>query len=143
MAVQRKREVPRIIAVAGGKGGVGKSTIAVNLALALGRLGHRVTLVDADLGAANLHTMLGLLNPAAGLADFLDHRVETLEALKIRVLLPTRGDRVRWNRVGAARVHRMRRPDSGRWARWPEHGAASPRTAPPSGRSRSASSPRR
>ncbi|MEO7736473.1 MAG: P-loop NTPase [Kofleriaceae bacterium] len=87
--MQRKREVPRIIAVAGGKGGVGKSTIAVNLALALGRLGHRVTLVDADLGAANLHTMLGLLNPAAGLADFLDHRVDTLEELKIRVLLPT------------------------------------------------------
>ena len=89
MAVPRKRAVPRIIAVAGGKGGVGKSTIAVNLALALGRLGHRVTLVDADLGAANLHTMLGLLNPPAGLADFLDHKVETLDALKIRVLLPT------------------------------------------------------
>jgi len=89
VAVPRKREVPRIIAVAGGKGGVGKSTIAVNLALALGRLGHRVTLVDADLGAANLHTMLGLLNPSAGLADFLDHKVDTLDALKVRVLLPT------------------------------------------------------
>ena len=89
MAVQRKRAAPRIIAVAGGKGGVGKSTVAVNLALAIARLGHRVTLVDADLGAANLHTMLGLLNPPTGLSDFLDHRVDTLDALKTRVILPT------------------------------------------------------
>jgi len=84
-----KPAVPRIIAVAGGKGGVGKSTIAANLALALGRLGHRVTLVDADLGAANLHTMFGVVNPSAGLADFLDHKVETLDAIKLRVVIPT------------------------------------------------------
>src|SRR5690349_18189345 len=89
MAVRRKPGVPRIIAVAGGKGGVDKSTIAVNLALALGRLGHRVTLVDADLGAANLHTMLGVVNPTGGLADFLDHRVDTLDALKTPVAIPT------------------------------------------------------
>ncbi len=88
MAVQR-RQAPRSIAVAGGKGGVGKSTIAANLGLALARLGHRVTLVDADLGAANLHTMLGVTNPSSGLADFLDHRVETLDALKMRVGVPT------------------------------------------------------
>jgi len=85
----RKRAVPRIVAVAGGKGGVGKSTVAVNLAFALARLGQRVTLVDADLGAANLHTMLGVVNPSAGLADFLDHRVDTLDALKLRVIVPT------------------------------------------------------
>src|ERR1041385_8812609 len=89
MAARRKPAVPRIIAVAGGKGGVGKSTIAVNLALALGRLGHRVTLVDADLGAANLHTMLGVLNPTTGIGDFLDHRVDTLDALKTPVAVPT------------------------------------------------------
>lgn len=87
--MQPKRTTARTIAVAGGKGGVGKSTIAANLALALGRLGHRVTLVDADLGAANLHTMLGVVNPTAGLADFLDHRVDTLDALKTPVAIPT------------------------------------------------------
>jgi flagellar biosynthesis protein FlhG len=89
MAVRRKPAVPRIVAVGGGKGGVGKSTVALNLAVALARLGHRVTLVDADLGAANLHTMLGVVNPTTGLADFLDHRVETLDALKAPVMVPT------------------------------------------------------
>jgi flagellar biosynthesis protein FlhG len=107
VAVQRKQVIPRIIAVAGGKGGVGKSTIAVNLALALGRLGHRVTLVDADLGAANLHTMLGLLNPPAGLTDFLDHRVETLDALKIRVILPTLHLVPGTSRPGAANLEKL------------------------------------
>src|SRR5258707_1051271 len=71
----RRKSVPRIVATAGGKGGVGKSTIAANLALAIGRLGHRVTLVDADLGAANLHTMLGVTRPQFGLADFFDQRI--------------------------------------------------------------------
>jgi len=89
MAAPLRPTVPRIIAVAGGKGGVGKSTIAINLAAALARLGHRVTLVDADLGAANLHTMLGVVNPTSGIGDFLDHRVDTLDVLKTPVLLPT------------------------------------------------------
>ncbi|MEO8698596.1 MAG: P-loop NTPase [Kofleriaceae bacterium] len=74
-----------MIAVAGGKGGVGKSTIAANLGLALGRLGQRVVIVDADLGAANLHTMFGALNPKATLADFLDHRIEQLDGTVIQV----------------------------------------------------------
>src|ERR1043165_6429481 len=106
MAARRKPGVPRIIAVAGGKGGVGKSTIAANLALALGRLGHRVTLVDADLGAANLHTMFGLLNPTNGLAAFLDHSVETLNALKTRVCLPTLTLIPGTSRPGAANLNK-------------------------------------
>jgi flagellar biosynthesis protein FlhG len=89
MGVLRRHPIPRLIAVAGGKGGVGKSMIAANLALALGRLGHRATLVDADLGAPNLHTMLGVVNPEVCLADFLDNRVESLDALKVRVIVPT------------------------------------------------------
>jgi flagellar biosynthesis protein FlhG len=102
--VRRKPAVPRIVAVGGGKGGVGKSTVAVNLALALARLGHRITLVDADLGAANLHTMLGVVNPTTGLGDFLDHRVDTLDALKAPVVIPTLSLVSGTSRPGAANL---------------------------------------
>ena len=50
----------RAIAVASGKGGVGKTNVVANLALALQRRGQRVIVVDADLGLANLDTLLGL-----------------------------------------------------------------------------------
>jgi len=51
---------PRAIAVASGKGGVGKTSLAVNLALCLAKMGVRVTLFDADLGLANAEVMMGL-----------------------------------------------------------------------------------
>jgi flagellar biosynthesis protein FlhG len=50
----------KVIAVTGGKGGVGKSNIAVNLAIALSENQHQVMLLDADLGLANIDIMLGL-----------------------------------------------------------------------------------
>ncbi|HYR96231.1 MAG TPA: MinD/ParA family protein [Candidatus Binatus sp.] len=50
----------RVIAVASGKGGVGKTNVAANLAVALGRQGRRVCVLDADLGLANLDVVLGL-----------------------------------------------------------------------------------
>jgi flagellar biosynthesis protein FlhG len=109
----RKKSVPRIIAIAGGKGGVGKSTIAANLALAIGRLGHRVTLVDADLGAANLHTMLGVTRPALGLADFFDQKV-SLEETCISVSVPTVSLIAGTSRPGAANLSAV---DKGRLLR--------------------------
>lgn len=52
--------VQRIIAVGAGKGGVGKSTIAVNLAVALARAGHAVGLMDGDIYGPSVPTLLGL-----------------------------------------------------------------------------------
>lgn len=51
----------RIITVASGKGGVGKSNISTNLALAYARLGKKVILMDADLGLANINVLLGII----------------------------------------------------------------------------------
>lgn len=50
----------QVIAVSGGKGGVGKSNISVNLSIALAELRRRVVLLDADLGLANIDVLLGL-----------------------------------------------------------------------------------
>lgn len=63
----------RTIAITGGKGGVGKSTLAVNLAVALGGLGQRTLLLDADLGLANVDVLLGL-QPQATLAELIAGR---------------------------------------------------------------------
>jgi len=61
----------RVIAVTSGKGGVGKSTVSINLATALAAAGSRVTLLDADLGLANIDVLLGL-SATRTLANVLD-----------------------------------------------------------------------
>lgn len=50
----------KVIAVSGGKGGVGKTNVSLNTAIALGQMGKRVLVLDADLGLANVDVMLGL-----------------------------------------------------------------------------------
>ena len=57
------RNVRNVIAVGGGRGGVGKSVLAVNLGVYLAQLGRTVTLIDADPAGAELHTMLGVDPP--------------------------------------------------------------------------------
>jgi ATP-binding protein involved in chromosome partitioning len=56
---QRLPGIQHIVAIGSGKGGVGKTTVAVNLAVSLAKLGHRVGLIDADIYGPNIPTMLG------------------------------------------------------------------------------------
>ena len=74
---------PRLLAIGGGKGGVGKTFVSANLATALARQGKRVVVVDADLDGANLHTCLGVPAPQRSLADFVSEREEDLGKLLI------------------------------------------------------------
>lgn len=61
----------QVIPVAGGKGGVGKSLIAANLAIALAQSGAKTYLIDMDLGASNLHLILGEYGARRGIGTFL------------------------------------------------------------------------
>jgi flagellar biosynthesis protein FlhG len=72
---------PRIWAVGGGKGGVGKTAVSSSLAVALARSGFRCVAVDADFGAANLHSMLGVREPHRSLREFLTGEVATLDEI--------------------------------------------------------------
>jgi len=62
----------RIIPVASGKGGVGKSLVSANLGVAFSQAGQRVILADLDLGASNLHLVLGHQSPKTGIGVFLN-----------------------------------------------------------------------
>lgn len=77
-----------IWSVGGGKGGVGKSVVTANIGCALARAGHKVIIVDADLGGANLHTYFGIKFPSKGLDDLLKGRVADLEDAAIETAQP-------------------------------------------------------
>jgi flagellar biosynthesis protein FlhG len=77
-----------IIPIASGKGGVGKSFVSSNLAIALAELGHRVIAVDLDFGGANLHSFLGIPNRYPGIGDFLKARIAELDELLVPSQIP-------------------------------------------------------
>ena len=92
----RPAHVRRVLAVASGKGGVGKSTVSVNLATALSRRGLRVGILDADVHGPSLPTMLGL----SGKPDYVDgamvpHLAHGLKAMSVG-LLTGAGDAMVW-----------------------------------------------
>ncbi|MCP4606253.1 MAG: MinD/ParA family protein [Proteobacteria bacterium] len=70
----------RFVSITGGKGGVGKSSIAVNLALGLAQLGGRILLLDGDLGLANADQLLGVHAPST-LWDVIRGRIDLAEAV--------------------------------------------------------------
>lgn len=78
--IKAESKGPRTIAITSGKGGVGKTNLTVNLAIALGNMGKRVIIIDADMGMANVDILLGtssrvnlmnLLDPDVALEDVL------------------------------------------------------------------------
>ena len=75
--------VDAIIAVGSGKGGVGKTTLSVNLAVALAKLGHKVGLLDADVYGPNVPLMLGVNGQPKMVGE---NRIEPLEAYGLRVI---------------------------------------------------------
>lgn len=79
---------PRIWAVGGGKGGVGKTVITANAAISLAQQGKRCIALDLDLGGANLHTVLGIPDPDLTLTDFLRRKVSSLAETMVSTPFP-------------------------------------------------------
>src|SRR5947207_6968418 len=61
--------IPRVVAIGGGKGGVGKSLVAANVGIFLATIGKKVVLVDGAYGASNLHIFAGVPRPARSLGE--------------------------------------------------------------------------
>ncbi len=70
-----------VIAIGGGKGGVGKSFISANIAINLAKAGNKVIAIDLDLGGANLHSCLGVGLPTKTLSDYFNNNLIDINEL--------------------------------------------------------------
>jgi len=73
------------LAIGSGKGGVGKSMLAANLAILLAKAGRRVCITDLGLGGADMHILFGMLSPTRSLNDFFRRGVTNLEEIILDV----------------------------------------------------------
>jgi ATP-binding protein involved in chromosome partitioning len=90
---QRLPGIQHIVAIGSGKGGVGKTTVAVNLAVSLAKLGHRVGLIDADIYGPNVPTMLGATRQPTIVADNLMEPITAHGVKFISIGLISPGDK--------------------------------------------------
>ncbi len=79
----KKKSQPLIIAIAGAKGGVGKSMACSNIAIQFAQGGLKTTLLDLDLGAANQHTLLGISRSSKGWTQFLSDPSMDLSSFEV------------------------------------------------------------
>jgi flagellar biosynthesis protein FlhG len=79
---------PRVVAIGGGKGGVGKSLVAANVGIFLATLGKRVVLVDGAFGAPNLHIFAGVPRPSRSLSEALAPGGPALQELAVATHVP-------------------------------------------------------
>ncbi len=77
-----------VIAVGGGRGGVGKSFFAANIACALAQGGRKVILIDADLAGANVHILFGIKHPEHTVGDYLKKKVGSFSDVLLPTMLP-------------------------------------------------------
>ena len=77
---ERPNHKTRIIAITSGKGGVGKTNLAVNMAIAYGQLGKKVILIDGDLGMANVNVLLNVV-PQYNLMNVINHQKKMHEII--------------------------------------------------------------
>jgi len=108
--IDKSKDRPaKIIAIGGAKGGIGKSLFAANLGVYLSRQGKRAVLADFDLGAANLHLLLGKWSLDRRLDDYLNRQAASLEAIRVKTqygpdLIGGGG-----GRLGSANIHFSRK----------------------------------
>ncbi len=95
--------ISRIVAVASGKGGVGKSTTTVNLALALAKMGKKVGVLDADIYGPSIHQMFGVANvkPAVEGSQFIPINAGGIAVLSIGNLIDADDTPVAWRGIKA------------------------------------------
>ncbi|MCB0351614.1 MAG: P-loop NTPase, partial [Bdellovibrionales bacterium] len=77
-----------LVAIGGGKGGIGKSFVSSNLGIFLANMGFNTVIVDLDLGAPNLHTALGELPPNKNFHEFINGKYKNISEAAVATRFP-------------------------------------------------------